>query len=79
MGLTFGFFQAGAEQVIASRWKVRDRVTASLMAELYRQLQLEGSDAAAALRQAQLFIAGHREWRHPYYWSSFAVYQRQLR
>ena len=76
MGLTFGFFRAGAEQVIASRWKVRDRVTAALMSELYRQLHLEGAEPAAALREAQLFIAGHRKWRHPYYWSAFAAYGR---
>ena len=79
MGLTFGFFHAGAKQVIASRWKVRDRVTAALMTELYRQLQTEGAEPAAALREAQLFISAHREWRHPYYWSSFAMYQRQHR
>jgi CHAT domain-containing protein/Tfp pilus assembly protein PilF len=74
VGLTQGFFQAGANGLAVSLWRVGDRATAELMERFYRALLTDGLPPAAALAQAQRSIAGERRWRDPYYWASF-VYQ----
>ncbi|HEV7785295.1 MAG TPA: CHAT domain-containing protein, partial [Thermoanaerobaculia bacterium] len=53
MGMTRGFFYAGAERVLVSLWNVNDRVTVELMRRFYRGMLAEGLSPAAALRKAQ--------------------------
>jgi CHAT domain-containing protein/Tfp pilus assembly protein PilF len=74
LGLTQGFFHAGAEGLAVSLWRVRDRATAELMARFYHALLEEGLSPSAALTSAQRTIARERRWRDPYYWAPF-VYQ----
>lgn len=73
MGLTRGFFHAGASQVMASVWPVRDRATAELMQRFYRALFRERLSPAAALRAAQLSMRQDSRWRDPYFWAAFVV------
>lgn len=73
VGLTSGFFYAGARRVMASLWPVADRATAELMGRFYRGLLAEGLAPAAALRRAQLALAGDRRFRDPYYWAAFVL------
>lgn len=73
MGLTRGFFHAGASQVMASLWPVRDQATAELMARFYRALLRDGASPAAALRQAQQALRARPQWRDPYFWSPFVL------
>jgi CHAT domain-containing protein/Tfp pilus assembly protein PilF len=73
VGLTQGFLYAGARRVMASLWQVQDRATAELMARFYRALWVDGLEPAAALRAAQLSLAGDRRWRDPYYWAGFIL------
>jgi CHAT domain-containing protein/Tfp pilus assembly protein PilF len=73
MGLTRGFFHAGARQVMASVWPVRDRATAELMQRFYRALFREKLSPAAALRAAQLSMRQDSRWRDPYFWAAFVV------
>ncbi|MEM7584221.1 MAG: CHAT domain-containing tetratricopeptide repeat protein [Acidobacteriota bacterium] len=76
VGLTRGFFAAGARRLVASLWRVQDRSTAELMNHLYRRL-LSAEDplpAAAALRAAQLELMSDPRYRDPYHWAAFAVY-----
>ncbi len=77
VGLTRGFFAAGARHLVASLWRVQDRSTAELMDRFYRRL-LQGSGGrlrpAAALRQAQGELINEPEFRDPYHWAAFAVY-----
>ncbi|MEA2692954.1 MAG: hypothetical protein QOJ16_2341, partial [Acidobacteriota bacterium] len=73
VGLTRGFFYAGARRVVASLWRVEDRATAELMARFYRALLTAGRSPAAALRQAQLAIRAERRWREPYFWAPFVL------
>jgi CHAT domain-containing protein/Tfp pilus assembly protein PilF len=73
MGLTRGFFHAGARQVMASVWPVRDRATAELMERFYRALFREKLSPAAALRSAQLSMRQESRWRDPYFWAAFVV------
>lgn len=73
IGLTRGFFHAGAPRVVASLWRVEDRATAELMARFYRAMWTDGLTPAAALRAAQLSIRTERRWRDPYFWAGFTL------
>ncbi len=72
VGLTQGFFSAGASAVLVSLWQVDDRATARLMEGFYRRL-LEGESPAAALREAQLSLRRDTGWQAPYYWAPFVL------
>lgn len=76
VGLTRGFFAAGARHLVASLWRVQDRAAAELMDRFYRRLLRGGRQLrpAAALREAQLELRREPELRDPYYWAAFAVY-----
>ncbi len=71
MGLTRAFMYAGVPRVIVSLWSVSDRATAELMASLYRSMLRGGERPSEALRDAQLELRKHKEWRSPYYWAAF--------
>jgi len=73
IALTRGFMYAGAPRVVASLWKVDDAATATLMAELYKQMLTNGLKPAAALRVAQLRISLQKRWHSPYYWVGFVL------
>ncbi|HEV8577750.1 MAG TPA: CHAT domain-containing protein [Thermoanaerobaculia bacterium] len=70
IGLTRGFIYAGAARVLATLWSVEDRATAELMTSFYRGMLREGLSPAAALRQAQLEMAGKLP---PYFWAGFSL------
>ena len=73
IGLAYGFLHAGASQVLASLWTVRDRATAELMERFYRGIFRQGLRPAAALRQAQLALSSERTTRDPYFWGAFVL------
>ncbi|HKX31999.1 MAG TPA: CHAT domain-containing protein, partial [Blastocatellia bacterium] len=74
MGLTRGFFYAGARRVIASLWMVNDSATAELMRRFYHELLSEKRlSPAAALRAAQVSMWRERKWEAPYYWAAFTL------
>ena len=76
VGLTRGFFAAGARHLVASLWRVQDHAAAELMNRFYRHLLADGGQArpAAALRAAQLELLSDPEYRDPYHWAAFAIY-----
>ncbi len=69
VGLTRGFFYAGASSIVASLWKVDDLATSHLMTRFYSALQ--GGNKGAALRQAQLDTK--KQYPHPFYWAAFQL------
>lgn len=73
MGMTRGFFYAGAERVLVSLWNVDDQVTVELMRHFYRGILAEHLSPAAALRAAQNAIRSQERWRDPYYWAGFTL------
>ena len=73
MGMTRGFFYAGAERVLVSLWNVNDRVTVELMRRFYHGILKEGLSPAAALRKAQDWVRRQEGWRAPYYWAGFTL------
>jgi len=73
VGLTRGFWYAGAPRVVASLWDVRDQATAELMRRFYRGLLKDGLRPAAALRAAQVSMRRQERWASPYYWAGFVL------
>ena len=77
-GLSAIVQRRGAQNVVASLWRVEDRSTARLMRELYDALPGQHGDVAAALRRSQRKLramreGGRRPYEHPYYWAGFLV------
>jgi CHAT domain-containing protein len=69
-GLMRGFLYAGAPSLAVSLWKVADRSTAELMAQMYKNIKA-GRPKRSALRNAELAIKS--SYDHPYYWAPFVL------
>jgi CHAT domain-containing protein len=69
IGLTRGFFYAGARTIVASLWSVQDQATAELMVSFYRNLA--HADQREALRLAQ--IQTRKTHPAPVYWAAFEI------
>ena len=73
LGLTRGFFFAGAARVAAGLWRVEDRATAELMTRFYGNMLEHGQAPTQALRQAQLALRRETRYKDPFYWAGFVV------
>jgi CHAT domain-containing protein len=76
-GLRRAFFQAGAQGLIMSLWKVPDKETADLMERFYAAW-LGGKGKADALRQAELetidaLRKSSNGTAHPFFWAGFVL------
>jgi CHAT domain-containing protein/Tfp pilus assembly protein PilF len=71
ISLTRGFMYAGAPRVVASLWRIDDRVTAELMKRFYQGMLGDGLRPAAALRAAQVSLWKDKRWQAPHYWAAF--------
>jgi len=81
VGLTRGFISVGAQNVVASLWKVDDEATAEFMNQFYRGLLGEHLTPAAALKKAKRAMQQHPKWNNPYYWAAFisqGAYQKPI-
>lgn len=78
-GLVQGFFLAGAGQVMASHWPVRDDVARRLSVGTVTGMRA-GESPAAALRGAILAVRGGRDGEakaaHPALWAPFELFSR---
>jgi len=61
-------------QIVASRWNVDSTATRQLMRVFYLHL-MAGETTTQALRAASDTIRLWPQYRHPYYWASFAVFE----
>src|SRR5207244_8554109 len=74
IGLTRGFFYAGAARVVVSLWDVNDEATAEVMGRFYKGVLGNGRlRPAEALRAAQVSLWREGRWRAPYYWAAFVL------
>lgn len=78
IGLTRGFFYAGAKRVVASGWQVNDESTSQLMKYFYQAMLTDRMPASAALRVAQLKMLKQPQRQAPYYWASFMLHGEWL-
>lgn len=82
VGLTRAFMLAGTPRVIASLWKVDDEATQALMLKFYELWNPEpvegavrkGLGAAAALKQAQVFVRSQPKWKAPRFWAAWVLW-----
>jgi CHAT domain-containing protein len=72
-GLSRAFLCAGTPTVLVSLWNVYDRSTADLMTSFYKNLETQGMNKAAALREARLEMIRSKKYSHPYYWAPFVL------
>ncbi len=72
VGLTRGFFYAGARRLLVSLWNVQDVPSAVLMKRFYSHLLANG-DAAEALRQAKLDLLQDGAHVRPEDWAGFVL------
>ncbi len=72
MSLRRAFRIAGAETVLASHWKVSDRVTGQLMTEFMRRWR-SGEPRAQAWHEAQLSLLRSKEFSNPWFWAAFTL------
>jgi CHAT domain-containing protein len=75
LNLVGSFLSAGVAQVVASRWRVDSKTSASLMSQFYEKLS-RGLPVAEALQAAMVGVQRERGKEHPYYWAPFTVYGR---
>jgi CHAT domain-containing protein/tetratricopeptide (TPR) repeat protein len=73
IGLTRGFFYAGAASVVASLWQIDDRTSAEIMKRFYEGMLTRNQRPAAALRAAQIAMWRINGWDAPYYWAAFTL------
>ncbi|HEY9607539.1 MAG TPA: CHAT domain-containing protein [Allocoleopsis sp.] len=73
LGLAGLAVRSGARSTLATLWSVRDRSTAEIMAEFYRELTQTEVSKAEALRQAQLALLKNAQYQHPFYWAPFVL------
>ena len=65
----------GADNVIATLWKIDDEATYYFMKELYDSISIYSYDTSLALSNAKRnFISKYPKYRNPYYWSGFVSY-----
>ena len=73
LGLAGIAVRAGARSTLASLWAVSDDATVTLMTNFYRELRMENTTKAEALRQAQLSTLKDDPFAHPFFWSAFIL------
>jgi CHAT domain-containing protein/tetratricopeptide (TPR) repeat protein len=72
VGLSRGFFYAGAQNLVLSLWKVADQATAEFMVDFYKGIGQE-FEFDIALRKAKLKMLKDERHSHPYYWAPFIL------
>jgi CHAT domain-containing protein/Tfp pilus assembly protein PilF len=75
VGLSWAFFLAGAQNVIAALWEATDASTELLMDRFYDELQ-KGASPDVALRAAKLHLLHNSRFHNPFYWAPFQLYSR---
>jgi CHAT domain-containing protein/Tfp pilus assembly protein PilF len=75
IGLSRGFFYAGAQSIISSLWNVNDQSSNILMTHFYRNLK-NGLPKDEALKNAKveyLQQISEPQQAHPYFWATFVA------
>ena len=71
IGMSWALLVAGSPTTVASQWRVDAASTTEMMLAFHGNLRRMGK--ARALQQAALSILDKPAYRHPFYWSGFAM------
>ncbi|MEO1088087.1 MAG: CHAT domain-containing protein, partial [Acidobacteriota bacterium] len=72
LGLSQGFFAAGARRVLVSLWDVDDRATSEWMGHFYTALA-GGAGPTEAVSVAHRQMRRDPRWAAPFYWAGFVL------
>lgn len=72
LGLTSGFFYAGASAILMSLWSIDDAATSHFAPLFYQQLQA-GLSTSQALQASQQEMLASSNFQHPIYWAPFSL------
>lgn len=78
LSLARPFLLAGADQVLASLWKIDDHRTAQFMTRFYQHLLSESRPPEQALALTQHWIRQQPGSAHPYYWAGFILTSAEI-
>jgi CHAT domain-containing protein len=67
------FLSAGVPRIVASKWNVDSEAARIFMTAFYKELR-RTNNAAASIRVAALTLYSSDEYRHPYYWAPFVIF-----
>jgi len=73
LGLAGTAIRAGARSTLASLWQIDDEFTALFAGDFYRELKKGNISKAQALRNAQLKILQHPNYKAPSFWSAYVL------
>ncbi len=75
-GLVASFFNAGAQNILATHWNVDDKTTAKMIIETIKKSVTKNLDLADALKMTKIeFISGKygEKYKHPKYWGAYVI------
>ena len=72
LGLGGIAFRTGAQNVVATLWKVDSNFTAKFMPIFYENIS-KGLPKSKSLQEAQLNMLNGKYYQHPYFWSAFIL------
>jgi CHAT domain-containing protein len=73
LGLAGVAVQSGTRSTVATLWTVDDESSSLFMQNFYAALAQPGATKANALRQAQLKLLSHPDYRHPFHWAAYVL------
>ncbi len=74
LSLVRGFLYAGAQQVIATNWRIDERSARHISDMFFEELFQNHPTPSEALRIAQLrMLRENPDMRHPYYWAGYTI------
>ncbi len=75
-GLVASFFNAGAQNILATHWNVDDKTTATMIIETIKKSVKQNLSLAEALKLTKIdFILGKygEKYKHPKYWGAYVI------
>lgn len=73
LGLAGAAVRAGARSTLASLWHIDDKSTALFVGDFYQKIQAGKVTKAEALRQAQITLLKHPNYKAPSFWATYVL------
>jgi len=73
IGFPLAFMQAGARNVIVTRWQIADQIAAQFSPDFFAAMRT-GSDPKRALSEARRILIRTNETRDPFFWAPYVLF-----